>query len=308
MTAVPAQGSTDVPVTSKERIRPALDVVDAQIHVRGEAELAIAAMDAVGVEQAVVDIWPPDIRTTDNGATRYDFGLMEHAIERFPGRFGYMGRVDPGDPELDDLMMQFAATPNVVCVRTHSADLQAGRDAPVLAAAGRYGMPVMTYVSGYHEAMMRYVTRFDEVQFILDHVAMNVVEVRELGAARPPASSYVDALMAYAPFANVAVKWAHAPRLSLEGYPFRDVVEQLARTVETFGPERIVWGSDYTVVRDHHTYAEALFSLRDTDLLSGSEKEWVLGKALRRLLSWPRISELSPPQSSTPQPVSPNAR
>ncbi len=283
-----ATSPADIPVISTPRRSPSLDVVDAQIHVRGEPGLAIAAMDAVGVEAAVVDIYPPDTQVGDDGITRYDLRLAQTAIERFPGRFAFMGRVDPADPDLDAIMKRFAETPDLVCVRTSErAGLEAGRDAPMLAAAGRFGIPVMIVVAGKHEAMMRYLAGFDEVQFILDHVAMDALAPR---TARPSISASVDALLAYAPYPNVAVKWTQAPRLSQERYPFRDVAEQLARTVEAFGADRVMWGSDYTVTRHHHTYAEALFYVRSTDLLSDRDKGQVLGATLRRILQWPRKS------------------
>jgi L-fuconolactonase len=288
LTAVPASSPADIPVISTPRRSPTLDVVDAQIHVRGEPGLAVAAMDAVGVEAAVVDIYPPDTRVDDGGITHYDLGLARTAVERFPGRFAYMGRVDPAAPDLEDIMERFAETPDLVCVRTSErADLEAGRDAPMLAAAGRVGIPVMIVVAGRHEAMMRYLAEFDEVQFILDHVAMDALAPR---TARPSIRASVDALLAYAPYPNVAVKWTQAPRLSQERYPFRDVLQQLIRTVEAFGADRVMWGSDYTVTRHHHTYAEALFYVRDTDLLSDSDKGRVLGATLRRILQWPQKS------------------
>ena len=188
-----ATSPADIPVISTPRRSPSLDVVDAQIHVRGEPGLAMAAMDAVGVEAAVVDIYPPDTHVGDDGITRYDWRLAQTAIERFPGRFAYMGRVDPADPDLDAIMKRFAETPDLVCVRTSDrAALEAGRDAPMLAAAGRFGIPVMIVVAGKHEAMMRYLAGFDEVQFILDHVAMDARRT-----ARPSISASVDALLAY---------------------------------------------------------------------------------------------------------------
>ena len=75
--------------------------------------------------------------------------------------------------------------------------------------------------------------------------------------------------------------------MSRQSYPFEDVATQLARMIDAFGIERLLWGSDYTVVRDHHTYSESLFCVRDSDLLSEKDKEWILGKTLRQLLRWP---------------------
>jgi predicted TIM-barrel fold metal-dependent hydrolase len=278
----------DVPAVATPKKAATIDVVDAQIHMRAEAPQTIAAMDAIGVATAVVDIWPPDVTTTADGAERFAFDLVEVAREQFPGRFAYIGRVDPADPAMNDRMAAFAAAPGAACVRvTDPAGLDAGRVTPTFAAAQRHGVPLMVYVAGHHEAMLRYAREFDELQLVVDHCGMHVGEVTTAGTARPPASAFIDALLAYAPFPNVAVKWIHAPRLSRQEYPFADVLEQLARTVEAFGPQRVMWGSDHTVTRDHHTYAEALFYVRETDLLSTSDKEWVLGRTARQLLQWP---------------------
>jgi predicted TIM-barrel fold metal-dependent hydrolase len=278
----------DVPEVSTERTPPGLDVVDAQIHLRAGVDRAVAAMDAVGVQSAVVDIWPPETRALPNGAHRYDYGFVEDAMARFPGRFAYVARLDPDDPDVDELMARIAATPGAVCVRTHDgARLEAGGDAAMLTAAGRHGVPVMVYPALRHVALMRYVRQFDDVLFIIDHCGISVQE--GFGGRLPqPAAFYIDALMQYAPFRNVAVKWSHAPRLSRQTYPYSDVTEQLLRMIDAFGVERLMWGSDYTVTRDHHTYAESLFCLRDTDQLSESDKESLVAGTLRRLLRWPR--------------------
>jgi predicted TIM-barrel fold metal-dependent hydrolase len=274
---------------SHERKPSALDVVDAQIHMRDGIDRAIAAMDAVGVESAVIDIWPPEIHKLESGVIRYDYGFAQGAMERCPGRFAYMARLDPGDPQMDDVMAQIAASPGSVSVRTHDLErLEAGGDAAMLTAAGRHGVPVMIYSAGHYEALMRYVRQFDDVLFIIDHCGLSVREGFGGRQLPDPPAFYIDALMEFASFPNVAVKWSHAPRLTRETYPYRDVSEQLLRMIDAFGVDRLMWGSDYTVTRDHHTYAEAIFYLRDSDRISYSDKEAIFGATLRKLLGWPR--------------------
>jgi predicted TIM-barrel fold metal-dependent hydrolase len=97
----------------------------------------------------------------------------------------------------------------------------------------------------------------------------------------------IDQLLTYAKYPNVAVKWGHAPRLSREPFPYRDLIAQLRRVIDAFGVKRLMWASDYTVTVDHHTCAESLFCLRSADQLSESDKEWILGKTAREILSWP---------------------
>src|SRR5580692_4488147 len=107
----------DVPVLTLPRRPSEPEVVDAQFHLRAEADQAIAAMDAIGVDAAVVDVWPPDTHTAAHGALRYDNDLAEAARARHPGRFAYVARVDSDDPDLDDVMGTVAASEGAVCVR-----------------------------------------------------------------------------------------------------------------------------------------------------------------------------------------------
>jgi L-fuconolactonase len=51
-----------------------------------------------------------------------------------------------------------------------------------------------------------------------------------------------------------------------------------------------MWASDFTVTTDHHTYAESLFCIRCADNLSESDKEWILGRAAREMLAWPKAT------------------
>jgi L-fuconolactonase len=279
---------TDVPVVTTPRRAPDLEVIDAQFHLRADVDAAIAAMEAVGVERAVVDIWPPETRVLPNGATRYEYGFVEEAMHRFPGRFAYVARVDPDDPDLDGVLADIAATPGAVCLRIFGVErFEAGADTPTLAAADRHGVPVMVYAAGHHDAVLRYVRAFPDLAFVIDHCGMAVNEVSQPGGRSRPASDHVDALLPYAAHPNVAIKWSHAPRLSQEAFPYRDVAEQLARVIDSFGVDRVLWGSDFTVTRDHHTYAESLFAVRANDLLSDTDKEWVLGRSLQRVLEWP---------------------
>jgi predicted TIM-barrel fold metal-dependent hydrolase len=78
--------------------------------------------------------------------------------------------------------------------------------------------------------------------------------------------------------------------MSQEAYPFRDVMPHLRRAIDAFGPQRVVWASDHTQSQAHHSWAQALYYILDSDALSDSEKEWILGRSVRELLRWPTPS------------------
>src|SRR6202012_475884 len=113
--------------------------------------------------------------------------------------------------------------------------------------------------------------RFPDVQFVIDHC----------GAAfdAPPGGASIDDAVAMATYPNVAYKWAHAASfLSTAAYPFPDLEPKLRRAVDAFGPQRVMWASDYTVSRRRANWSEALFSIRHSPSLTEDEKAAMLGR------------------------------
>jgi len=266
-----------------------MEIVDAQVHANHRGiEQSIAVMDAVGVNAAVIDVWPPVRNKLPSGVFRFEYPFAEEAVKRFPERFAYVARFDPNDPEIDELVGQVRKAPGRLCIRLASGFdmkvLHEGGHKRILAAAGKHGVPVMIYPGDEHPALTNYVRKFDRVQFIIDHVGMGV----ERASLPNQLEKTIDQLLTYAQYPHVAVKWGHAPRLSREPFPYRDLISQLARVIDAFGVKRLMWASDYTVTVDHHTCAESLFCIRCAERLSESDKEWILGKSAREILGWPR--------------------
>jgi predicted TIM-barrel fold metal-dependent hydrolase len=258
-----------------------MEIVDAQVHANQRGlDQSVAIMDAIGVAAAIIDVWPPERVKMPNGVNRYKYAFGEEAVRRFPGRFAYVVRFDPGDLEVEDQIAQIRQVPGRLGLRIASGlDLKAlpsGAHEHILSSAAKYDVPVMIYAGNEHASVTRYVEKFDRVQFIIDHVGMAV----GLGGQPDPMETTIDRL--------IAVKWGHAPRLSRERFPYRDLSDQLRRVIDAFGVSRLMWASDYTVTVGHHTYGESLFCLRCCDQLSEGDKEWILGRSAREMLRWPK--------------------
>jgi len=266
-----------------------MEIVDAQVHANQRGlDQSLAIMDALGVTAAIIDVWPPERITLPNGVNRYKYTFAEEAVSRFPDRFAYVVRFDPYDREVEEQIAQVRQASGRLCIRIASGlDLKAfpaGAHEHILSAAAKYDVPVMIYAGNEHATLTRYVETFDRVQFIVDHVGMAV----GLGGVPDQMEATIDRLIAYSKYPNVAVKWGHAPRLSHQEFPYRDLLAQLGRVIDAFEARRLMWASDYTVTVDHHTYGESLFCLRCCDLLSETDKEWILGRSAREVLRWPK--------------------
>jgi predicted TIM-barrel fold metal-dependent hydrolase len=231
-----------------------------------------------------------------NGVVRAIGPNAEAASLRYPDRFAFLMRVDPQDPGLEAWIETLSAAPSFRALRTlvfSEGEVAAfehdGYDR-MLAAARAHSLPMFVTCPKRFDHLARYARRFPDVQFIIDHC----------GAPfdAPAGQASIDDAIAMAEYPNVAMKWAHAPVfLSVEPYPFRDLEPKLARVLDAFGRERVMWASDYTITRRRQSWAEALFCLRDSPALSDDDKASILGRTARTLLNWPEPSE---PAKRTP--------
>jgi len=286
-----------------------MDIVDSQVHLnrfgshwRNTApdvivNYAVAAMDALGIDGIVIDEWAgfdaqhrhlPGI-VLPNGAMRGRYPFSRRAVALHPDRFSYVARIDPIDPEIEVLVDKIHEMSGVVAL---SVDMPETRDATqfqggaydrILSSAEADGVPIVAWFPGRAELLKRALDAFPGLRVVLSHCGL-------ARADRDHVATF-DRVLDLASYPNLAIKWCHVPTyLSHEPYPFRDVLPYLRRAIDTFGPQRIMWASDHTESRGHHSWAQALYYILDSNMLTDVEKEWILGRCARTMLGWPRQS------------------
>jgi L-fuconolactonase len=304
-----------------------MEIIDAQVHLNQlvpdwrtapmDAVLAtgVQAMDAVGVDRVLIGEargFDPKMRPQGeelaNGAIRTAYPFSERAVELHPERFIYHVRIDFRDPELERLAEEVRSHPGARSMRIvpvpqtgEVASLERGEFEPLFAAAERHQVPVFAWVPGRAHLLLPYIRKFPKLQFIVDHCGVGVAPIRigelpitmatSLTASRAERVAQLEQVCEMAQYPNVALKWCHAPGLlSAEAYPYRDLMPLLRTAIDAFGAERIMWASDYTVARDQNgnSWAQCLYYLLGSDQLSWTEKEWILGGSVRKVLDWPR--------------------
>lgn len=281
-----------------------MDIVDAQIHLfmtMNETE-ALTVMDALGIHAAVIDeAWAFAGESRDqgpmpgyklpNGVWRSTAPGGMAASMRHPDRFSYLLRVEADDPDIDTIMSEVALSPGGRAVRLNAqtkVEVEAareGRRGGFFTHARKHDLPVFIMTVGNAALYEPYITQNADLPVIIDHV----------GVASAP--EQFDQLMALAAYPNVHVKWCHAPEFfRAKAYPFPEVQPFLMRTLEAYGRERVMWASDFTAVKwisgdgarsCNYSWGEALYYMRDNPDLSESDKEWLLGKSVRKVLRWP---------------------
>jgi predicted TIM-barrel fold metal-dependent hydrolase len=277
-----------------------MEIVDAQIHHPEpgvpysadlpaqdrwamDVELAIAAMDAVGVDAAVV---------------HSDHDFCEAAILRYPNRFA--GVVQFRNPLALESPEEEIATlrrrPGMVGFRLvlswppKSPDslmrpLREGKFEPFFSAAEKHGVPVALFIPEELPAVHAIVRAHPDLLVIIDHIGM----------LPPPQVPFSDRLLDSLPdllklaeYPNLAVKFSRLPGLSAEPYPFSDIWRRAGnQVIEAFTPQRLLWGSDYTRLKGVRTYSELLNFLLLSGEASDADKEEMLSRSARRWFRWP---------------------
>ena len=290
-----------------------MKIIDAQIHGVGPwatwtaepvelqhrvlTELVIAYLDAVGVHGAV--LFPGG-----------DAAEAAWAAEHLPDRFAYVPHISPDESDVDGAVRAAKHSPGLLGLRaligwpldgTEVRRLESGVWDPVFAACERHQVPLFLFITGWLPQATGIASRFPKLKLVVDHLGLRQPPLDK--AEEPPFKS-LPHLLELSKFPNVYVKLCGLPALSREPYPYTDVKPHLRSIVNAFGAERLMWASDTTrfagrigiggyqnphTVGDYpgkHTYAESLHFIRDSDVLSASEKEEILGGAARKILGW----------------------
>jgi len=240
------------------------------------AEQMIPNMDAAGVDRAV--IVPPSWVGEDNSE-----GLA--AAEKYPSRYAVMGRFDPTAADAHDRLVTWLNQPQMLGIRMtlfrgFAAWLEDGTLDWFWDGCERLGIPVMALTPASAGKLDRVTAQHPGLTLIMDHMAA------DLSAKGDAAFATIDQLLGLAKYARVFVKVSSAPCFSNQPYPFADIQPYMRRIYDAFGPQRLMWGADFS--RLTSTYPECLEHFRSgLDFLSSDDKEWILGRTLAETLRWP---------------------
>jgi L-fuconolactonase len=287
--------------------KPLGEQYDEQFQLLVNIEIAREAIDSVGVETALI-------------FARREY--CEAAVDRYPDRFGGAVPFDTlaDAPNLEEEVAAFRKRPGMVAIRNSpgnhlTAEIRPefleGKFERLYAACEEHGVPLFFSTHGHADKMASVAEAHPGLTMVIDHLGLSQSPV---SPPRDDPWDRLDGILSIAKYPNVFVKFSGAPTLSREPFPHKDLWPNLHKIIDAFTPDRLFWGSDYTRMRwrpapeggdaprsEWRWYSDALNYLRDTDELSAEDKEKILGGAIRRALSWPKVPE----GASEPQVVPP---
>jgi predicted TIM-barrel fold metal-dependent hydrolase len=122
----------------------------------------------------------------------------------------------------------------------------------------------------------RLVEKFPDLTVVIDHMADSPLQ-------RP---AELEKLLALRRHPKVYVKISHSWSLSSQPYPYLDSQEQIKRVYASFGPKRLLAGTDWPLVEKYCTYGQAIdLARRRISFLNAEDKKWICGRTAQQI--WP---------------------
>ncbi len=228
-------------------------------------EMLLALMKQHGVEKTVLIQYI---------GYRWDNRFVADALKQYPQYFRGVCRVDPVDPGSPDRLAQLVEEQ-----RFHGVRLSPAGDAsgdwirgplmpPLWERCGRLKVP-MTILAPITRMpdVERLAERFPDLTIVIDHMADCPID-------RP---QELEKLIALARYPKVFVKISHTWSISKQPYPYLDAQEFVKRLYAKFGPQRLMWATDWPIVERVASYTKALTVVRDEmKFLNDDDRRWIL--------------------------------
>ncbi|HKE29519.1 MAG TPA: amidohydrolase family protein [Bryobacteraceae bacterium] len=247
---------------------------DAKVPARDAApEMLLELMKANGVARTVI------IQVIHY---KYDNRYLASVLQRYPGAFQGVCRVDPLDPAAPDHLSRLTAEGfrgvRLSPAGNASGDWFRGPLMPPLWKRCRELKVPMTVLAP--------ITRMPEVGKLLENVPDLTVVIDHMADCPIDQPAELQKLIALKRYPQLFVKISHTWSISHQPYPWLDAQEYVKRLYDAFGPQRLMWATDWPIVENVSTYDRALKVVRDEmKFLNVEDKGWILSKTIERV--WP---------------------
>lgn len=214
---------------------------------------------------------------------RYDNRYLASVLKQYPQVFQGVCRVDPLDPAAPDHLSHLMEEGGFRGVRLSPAADAKGdwirsslmRPLWKRCTGLRIPMTLLTPISRLPD-IAKLVDQFPDLTVVIDHFADSPVDHPE----------ELEKLTALVRYPHVFVKISHTWSVSKENYPWLDAQQLIKRLYDTFGPQRLMWATDWPIASEVATYTQRLTVVKDDmAFLNAEDKSWILSKTVERV--WP---------------------
>jgi L-fuconolactonase len=231
---------------------------------------------------------------------QYNNSYVLECVRRFPGRFSTVVIVDHASPDAPKRLEEWTKQ-GAEGIRLTPADRSPGRDPlAIWRKAAELGVPVSSggtleeFASAGFEGIIK---EFPSLKIIIEHlggVGRHYLSARRNDPTpRAPLETY-QRVLSLAQYPNTYMKvpglgeFCPRPQPMVQPMPFTEIPSLIEMAVEAFGPQRLMWGSDFPPVANREGYHNALrFPMQNVDFGGEANKEWVFGGTAATLWKFP---------------------
>jgi predicted TIM-barrel fold metal-dependent hydrolase len=239
-------------------------------------ETLLALMQANGVSRTVI------IQVIHY---KYDNRYVASVLKRYPGTFQGVCRVDPLDPAAPDHL-----------ARLTEEGFRGVRLSPAGNASGDWFRgPLMPPLWKRCQELkvpmtvLAPITLMPQVGKLLEDLPNLTVVIDHMADCPIDQPAELEKLIALKRYPKLFVKISHTWSISRQPYPWLDAQQYVQRLYDAFGPQRLMWATDWPIVEGVSTYARALSVVRDDmKFLTAEDKSWILSKTIERVWPFPQ--------------------
>jgi L-fuconolactonase len=214
---------------------------------------------------------------------RWDNSYTASVLKRYRNTFHGVARVDPENPASPDHLSKLVGEQGFRGVRLSPAGNASGDwfKGPLMPPLWKRCEELKTPMTVLAPAVRMpdvatLADKYPDLTIVIDHMADSAID-------RP---DDLEKLLALKRYPKLFVKISHTWSLSKQPFPFRDTWPQVKKLYDTFGPQRLMWATDWPIVNTRASYTQALAVVKDEmDFLNAEDKSWILSKTIERV--WP---------------------
>ena len=213
---------------------------------------------------------------------KYDNRFLADVLKRFAGTFQGVCRVDPLDPAAPDHLSRLTEE------GFRGVRLSPSGDASGDWFRGPLMPPLWKRCSDLKVPMtvLAPITRMPDVAALLEKLPDLTVVIDHMADCPIEKPAELEKLIALKRYPHLFVKISHTWAISKQPYPWADAQAYVKRLHEAYGPQRLMWATDWPIVESRGTYSQALSVVRDEmKFLNAEDREWILSKTIERV--WP---------------------
>jgi L-fuconolactonase len=212
-----------------------------------------------------------------------DNRYLFECVRRFPGRFSPVVMIDTGRLDAPKILKQWAKE-GAEGVRLKVATRSPGKDPlAIWKTAANLGLPVSCQGNEEdfsNDEFLKLINKLPDLTFIIEH----------LGHVEPDEAapySRFKKILNLSKFPNVFIKMGGLGEICKRPYPFQEpfyavhsVPPFIKMAYKSFGPSRMMWGSNYPMSSPLEGYRNTLYYLEEhlDTFCTKEDKQWILGK------------------------------